>query len=85
MPVLDAKALERDPKGAAFLLSILRDGPCCRANPLGQAGVITGPRSARSRSATHRDPCLVHSGTGDSNPRFASNASGVGSLPRKAV
>lgn len=27
MPVLDAKALETDPKGAAFLLSVLRRSP----------------------------------------------------------
>lgn len=27
MPVLDAKALETDPKGAAFLLSVLRPDP----------------------------------------------------------
>ena len=27
MPVLDAKALKKDPKGAAFLLSVLRRGP----------------------------------------------------------
>ena len=33
MPVLDARALDRDPKGAAVLLSVLRDAPCCRAKP----------------------------------------------------
>lgn len=27
MPVLDAKALKKDPKGAAFLLSVLRCSP----------------------------------------------------------
>ncbi|HZH53116.1 MAG TPA: hypothetical protein VEZ16_14685 [Microvirga sp.] len=27
MPVLDAKALKKDPKGAAFLLSVLRRSP----------------------------------------------------------
>ncbi|KLK94966.1 hypothetical protein AA309_00480 [Microvirga vignae] len=27
MPVLDAKALETDPKGMAFLLSVLRQSP----------------------------------------------------------
>ncbi|MBF9235213.1 hypothetical protein [Microvirga alba] len=32
MPVLDAKALETDPEGAAFLLSVLRQNK--QANPL---------------------------------------------------
>jgi hypothetical protein len=33
MPVLDAKALEIDPKGAAFLKSILRPMPVPQAPP----------------------------------------------------
>ena len=33
MPVLDAKALEMDPKGAAFLKSILRPLPSLETTP----------------------------------------------------
>jgi len=33
MPVLDAKALENDPKGTAFLLSVLRQYPLPKAFP----------------------------------------------------
>lgn len=33
MPVLDAKALEIDPKGAAFLKSVLRPMPVPQAPP----------------------------------------------------
>ncbi len=33
MPVLDAKALEMDPKGAAFLKSVLRPVPSSDASP----------------------------------------------------
>ncbi|WP_262270374.1 MULTISPECIES: hypothetical protein [Microvirga] len=33
MPVLDAKALEIDPKGAAFLKSVLRPVPTPQAPP----------------------------------------------------
>jgi hypothetical protein len=55
MPVLDAKALELDPKGAAFLLSVLRDGPCCRANPLGAiVKQVTLPVSDRREIAPPR-------------------------------
>jgi hypothetical protein len=32
MPVLDAKALKTDPKGAAFLLSVLRRSPSSVSN-----------------------------------------------------
>lgn len=33
MPVLDAKALELDPQGTAFLLSVLRQTPSPKAPP----------------------------------------------------
>jgi hypothetical protein len=33
MPVLDAKALEIDPKGLAFLKSVLRPLPASQASP----------------------------------------------------
>jgi hypothetical protein len=33
MPVLDAKALEIDPKGTAFLKSVLRPVPVAQASP----------------------------------------------------
>jgi hypothetical protein len=33
MPVLDAKALELDPKGAAFLMGVLRSQPALKPAP----------------------------------------------------
>ena len=33
MPVLDAKALDLDPEGAAFLKSVLRQYPLSKAKP----------------------------------------------------
>jgi hypothetical protein len=49
MPVLDARALERDPEGAAFLLSVLRPVPCCVRFPdpgkrLAVASIPPAPR-----------------------------------------
>lgn len=42
MPVLDAKALETDPKGMAFLLSVLRPSPSA---PSRQPKEVTPPKS----------------------------------------
>ena len=56
MPVLDARALEKDPKGAAFLLGVLRRPVSSRATseaafatrPLGQTGKTFKPQLERS-------------------------------------
>jgi hypothetical protein len=55
MPVLDAKALKTDPKGAAFLLSVLRRSPA--PAPKAEAK----PNSVRTHPAKPQDE-LVQGG-----------------------
>ena len=43
MPVLDAKALEIDPQGAAFLQSVLRPLPALQASPKDAPRIGTDP------------------------------------------
>ena len=50
MPVLDAKALEIDPKGAAFLLSVLRPSP---VTPKLQPKEVTPPKSLPQHVRMH--------------------------------
>ena len=56
MPVLDAKALEIDPKGAAFLKSVLRPLPSSDASPneASRVGKIRFYALKRSREFTTR-------------------------------
>jgi hypothetical protein len=50
MPVLDARALERDPDGMAFLLTVLRQQSCgaVRSNPISR-GNLTGTAKPERR------------------------------------
>lgn len=50
MPVLDAKALEMDPKGLAFLLSVLRPNP---AAPKPQSNEVVPPKSVPRNVRLH--------------------------------
>jgi hypothetical protein len=50
MPVLDAKALEIDPKGMAFLLSVLRPSPSA-SSP--QPKEVTPPKSLPHNVRVH--------------------------------
>lgn len=50
MPVLDAKALETDPKGMAFLLSVLRPNPSA-ASP--QPKEVVPPKSLPQHVRMH--------------------------------
>lgn len=47
MPMLDAKALEIDPKGMAFLLSVLRQNPVVTIQPKGLAPRRRLPQNVR--------------------------------------
>jgi hypothetical protein len=58
MPVLDAKALKTDPKGAAFLLSVLRRSPQSHSTNTSE------PSPAQTPPIKHREERLHDSVTG---------------------
>jgi hypothetical protein len=87
MPVLDARALKADPKGSAFLLSVLRRSVPSDSKP---SPVRTGPTKRRTELLKDGAELLRQKRPNQAagvtvSPRLAKSAAGVGNRPRKAL